>query len=147
MTALRRVRREPIEDMGPTPETRAKLRPNMIMALYAAEELNESQWVAAQEICEIADAVSVLWFQPLRMNGGDGVSSRSRHWLDNMKPHLQKPYRARYIPWVRAAEHRLIYGHRLSEVVFGVVVDNRRPDEFGPHAEICQALREGLDAY
>lgn len=147
MAAARRLRRDALPDPGPTPETRAKLRPDMLKALYAAGHLSEAQWVAAQEIREINWAISALWFRGSGKDGGGGSFTAPRHHLDAMPPRLLRPYKTRYLPWMRQMETLHIARARLSEVIAGVLIDSREPGFYGPAETVIATIRKGLDAY
>lgn len=148
MRSLKKAARvDRFEEPGPTPETKAKLRPDMLRALYAAGQLSDAQWVAAQEIREINWAVSALWFRGSGKDSGSGSFTAPRHHLDAMPPELLRPYKARYLPWMRQMEDIYMGNARWSEVITGVLVDSREPAYYGVHEFVVAAIKKGLDAY
>lgn len=145
--AVRMSRALRFEDPGPTPETKAKLRPDMLKALYAAGHLSEEQWVSAQEIREINWAVSALWFRGNGKEGGGGSFTAPRHHLDAMPPNLLRPYKNRYLPWMRRMEALHMGRDRWSEVITGVLIDSREPSHYGVPEFVIATIKQGLDSY
>ncbi len=133
-----------LEERGPTPETKAKLRPDRVQQLYSANVIDQQQYAAACEIRSIVDSVSALWYKPQTMEGGYGGSG-PRHHLDAFPPKLLRPYQQRYLPWIDAMKDKKHCGLRWSEILIGVIVDCNDPADYAPGA--AGVLTQGLDAY
>ena len=134
-----------LEERGPTPETKAKLRFARVQQLYSAKVIDQQQYAAACEVRSIVDSVSALWFKPHNTEGGNSNGSAPRHHLDAFPPALLKPYQNRYLPWIKAMGDRKHCGLRWSEILTGVIVDCHDLADYPPGA--AGVIREGLDAY
>lgn len=132
------------EEPGPTPETKAKLRPDRLQELFAKGLVDDQQRSAAEEIREIIDAISALYLRSGGMEMGGG-SSRPRHWLDGMAPRLQRLHRTRYMPWVHAMEQQKFNGLTWLQIVVGIVIDCHAVEDY-PDG-VVGALKQALDAY
>ncbi len=134
-----------LEERGPTPETKAKLRPDRVQELYSANVIDQQQYANACEIRAIFDGLSALWFKPPNTDRGHSNGAAPRHHLDAFPPRMLKAYQRRYLPWIRAMGERGHYDKRWSEILIGVIVDCRDPDEYPPGVQ--KVITQGLDAY
>lgn len=128
-----------IDEPGPTPETRAKLRGDPILDLYERGIIDFRQRVAAEEIRTIYEAVVArLFASPGLEFGVDGGRRARRHPLDGIEPELRRAYLAKYVPW----SHRV---KRVLKDVIDAIVDGHMPDEGGRLPHPRDDLRRALD--
>lgn len=137
------------EEPGPTPETRAKLRPDRLKELVALGPdkggIDQQQFVAGEEIRAIFDAISALWFRGSVSSEEGGAVAVARHHLDALPAHILRPYKARYLPWMHKMERRRFVGLRWSEIIVGIIVDCHALEDY-PEG-VASILKEALDAY
>ena len=118
------------DDPGPTPETKAKVRPDPIDALYGTGLIDSRQKGSAEEIREIYHAVvSRLFASPGFEASVDGGARPTRHPLDGMPADIRRRYLKRYIPWTKEIGPML-------EIVIDAIVDGRHPER----GRLCWAL-------
>ena len=158
----RRTRTRAERNYGPTPETRAKLRPDPILELYRAGVLDQRLAGAAQEIREIYEAVrgrfmsSHMGRLPEHIDGKP-VARSNRHPLDGLEPSLRKRYVAAYMPWAGYMGRRGVPTAGVDRVawlqlVVDAVIDGHDPAELDarygcPHGTAGGVLRDALGRY
>jgi hypothetical protein len=123
----KKKRRNPSARDEGTPETRARLGPDIIEMLRVRKTLTDAQALVAFEIRGIAESLESR-FLASNMGGlGDRVmsSAKTRHPLDGLPRGLKANYLDKYIPWMRAME--LIYdrGIRQSELAMSIILNDR----------------------
>lgn len=130
-----------VEDQGPTPETKQRLRPDPILTLWKLGVINDLERTAAEEIRQIVEAGLALqavdncdWRPRIR------VDQRERHPLDAMSPALQRKWRLRFLPWAAAMRARFAAGEDVLAIVYSGILE----DVTG---ERLLALKQGLNAY
>ena len=140
------------EEQGPTPETKAKLRPDRLQELFTAGLIDQQQLGAGEEIRAIVDAISAMHFRAVNLGGADKTGGGSRHPLDGLRPALQRAHRTRYLPWVHAMKDRKFQGVSYAQILIGVVVDSHALSDYaeetpGGLLAAAAVIREALDAY
>ena len=120
MMAKRKRTRADYDERGPTPETRAKLKPDAIDQAFFDGLISQADVSAARQIRDIEDA---RVFRSVRSAAGrlEFVASTviTRHPLDGMGLEIERMYRDKYIPWEAA-------GRRAGwmRAVMNFIVDN-----------------------
>lgn len=143
-----------IEEQGPTPETKAKLRPDRLLELFTAGLIDQQQFTAGGEIRAVFDAVSAMHFRPMNLGGPDKTgTSSARHPMDGMPYALARLHRTKYLPWIRAMENKRFRGLRVSEILIGIIVDSNVLSDYAADETsesllaVARVLRDALDAY
>lgn len=152
MTALaRKPKRDAVdraERIGPTPETAAKLRPDVVAALWAVGRIDGLHRQAAEEIRDIWAAMERgIFGRSLddRINAV-ATAARNRAHLDHMTEAERLLYGERYLPWARE-----MAGPRLV-IAIATVIDNWPSRTVAIEArmtvrQVHRALRRGLQRY
>ncbi len=153
----RRGRPRRNQDVGPTPQTAAKLERDVLLAMLAAEELTAEQETAGRELYALWRALQRGMFPQMRVDGtGQSPGSQcARSPFARMSDFEASVWAERYKPWA-AAETKVFVVRvpKLSrfDLVRRVVENNTRPmcvaSVFGvSEAHIVTALKESLDCY
>ena len=145
------------DTVGPTEQTKAKLKADVVLRLYQQGRLNCAQLKAAEEIRDIWEAIGRGLF-PFR--GTDDPMLRSanrgsfRHPVDRMSGHEERAWRENYCPWKEVMAAPAFAGRPVTihALVHEVVVGNRGPrqleDELGVrHGTVFGVLSEALQTY
>lgn len=115
-----------VDGVGPTPETRGKLKACVVDRLHRQGKLDADQLLAAEEIQAISEALSIIQ-SPVVIDGVRvQTSARSRTLLDNLSGALETAWRRRYRPFMARWYVGVRPGRKptVGEVVIAVVVDN-----------------------
>lgn len=115
------------QENGPTPETKAKLRPDAIVTAYRAGLIDAAEMTAAVEIREVCEAVVCrLVRSPAGRLESAAAMSVSRHPLDGVSEPMHRRYMARYIPWAALGSTRGWLARVIDFAVDGVELDEQR---------------------
>lgn len=142
---------KPAADMGegPTPETRAKLRPDTVEALYRKGTIGEEERTAAGEIRDVYEALG-RGLTPQAMDLRDAgpraraPGTRFAAGLERMPDRLYRLWRRKYQAWVeecgavRVVESNLI-DYNLARLALDVIVEGKSLREI----ERTYGLRNG----
>lgn len=120
---------------GPTPETRAKVRHDVLLGLHVAGHLSDQMLRAAMEIQDVREAMTVAGSTLGAAFGIGGGSNIVRHPLDRMTTATEEAWRRNYAPWDAAMQGR----PKTRATVFAVAVDNLGLRE----AERAAGIRNG----
>ncbi len=142
----------------PTPETRGKLRQDVVRQLYESGRLQPPQIEAAEEIRTVHEAMGRGMFptsQAMMWPGRAGKHRRGRDFLDRMSEAERTAWQCRYLPWTHGMATEIaagIPGTRWLQLVIDIVVDNvdLREAETRYRLRPDAALRylaRGLDRY
>ena len=100
------------EDRGPTPETKAKRRPNPIPRLRELGLLGNIEQGAAEEIRAVVEAKLAQYDHSSAGNlepaSGKGLVQFNRAHFDGIPDHLLDIYQRRYIPWAGAMQQLVV---------------------------------------
>ena len=116
--------------VSPTPQTRRKLRRDVVRGLYERGRLRPDQVEAAEEIRMVHEAVGRGMFptsQGLMRSGRIRNFGGSRDFLDRMTEKERRAWHRRYLPWTHALAVEIaagMAGARWLQLVIDVVVDN-----------------------
>jgi len=158
---LRRVRSraEAVErTVPPTPQTRARLRCDVVAGLLAKRRLAPRHLEAAVEIRAVLEAVGRGMF-PSSAIGDATVAGRSRKaardFLERMTAAERRIWQRRYLPWTRAMALSIaagLPGVRWLQLVLDVVIDNASLRTVERRYRLRNGaaldyLREGLERY
>ena len=122
----------PDPDEGPTLQTVAKLRPDVVLRLYEQRRLTRAMFKAAGEIHATWEALG-RWSMPMMRLGKkfpvvqESIRPPLSSW-ERMSEDDEEIWRDHYIPWLRLASRSYPFaGLAISEsrVVLDVVGDNR----------------------
>ena len=134
---------------GPTPETRAKLRPDTVEALYRKGTIGEEERTAAEEIRDVHEALG-RGLTPRAMDLRDAgpraraPGTRFAAGLERMPDRLYRLWRRKYQVWVeecgglRVVESNLI-DYSLARLALDVIVEGKSLREI----ERTYGLRNG----
>ena len=121
-----------IPDEGPTIETAAKLRPDVVYRLFEQGKLTRAMFSAAEEIQDTLQALD-RWSMPFMRLGEDFVALSTTHRLpltplERISGTEKAAWRRHYLPWLKLASRaRPFPGKAIPEsrVVLDVVMENR----------------------
>jgi hypothetical protein len=142
----------------PTPETRRKIRRDIVRGLYERGRLHPNQIEAAEEIRMVHEAVGRGMFptsQVLMRWGRRPVLGASRDFLDRMSETERHAWQHRYLPWTHDLATEIaggMAGTRWLQLIIDVVVDNAALREVETryrlrHGAALEYLVAGLDRY
>lgn len=127
-----------------TPETRTKLRPDVVAKLHQAGSLRTEHVLAADEIRDMWHAFGRGMFPSRAMDGTEGCSGGGktpRGPLERMTSAEYRTWRTVYRPWAEEMGGGVTPGSRLT--VLGLVVE-LVVDNYGPRQlEDLYSLRHG----
>lgn len=123
----RRRKRQGEPSVGPTPETKAKLRPDNLVYLWKRHTLTDAQYQAALDIRELMEAQSARYLKSANFEGAPSSRRAGQvHPLDGLPHALFARFHNKYMPWRLAMEKRQVTkGVRLLTLVFEVVANGR----------------------
>lgn len=145
-------------EVPPTPETRARLRHDVVLRLHATGRLHASHVAAALEIRTVTEAVGRGMFPTSGFGMGGGVPLQrrtGRDFLDRMTAAERLMWERRYLPWTRALALQIAAALppvRWLQLVHDIVVDNARMRDverrYGlRHGAAADYLRQALEIY
>lgn len=157
-TRLRAALTRDGSSVGPTAETLAKLRHDVVGRLVARGRLLRSHADAAEEIRAIVEAIGRGMFptaRPISRTGSPRSHRRPRDFLDRMSSTERRLWEFRYLPWTRAliqAGDAVLPGRRWLDLVLAIVVENsglrRAERRYGlRHGSALGYLVAGLERY
>lgn len=128
------------EERGPTPETKAKLKSDVVLKLYQAKRLTREQFCAAEEIRQIWEALGRGMFPSsgALLFGTGGGSPGSP--VERLSEDEENKWKNNYTPWAKGIGKDVVTPHTgtwrhkgnfvtYSQLVYDVVVDNRGPSQ------------------
>lgn len=131
-----------------TPETKNKLRHDVVLKLYSDGKLSKAELEAAEQIRAIMEAVEIAAFAKSSFDGVPGPMYRSppSPISARLEPSIRKAWKDNYMPWT------VILPHRHLEAITLVVKHNwkRREVErklFLKNGTATVILKAGLYAY
>ena len=144
-------------DLGPTPETLAKLMPDVLLSLLDGEFITAEQESAARELSYMWRALQRGMLPQMKL----GISSptpgrkQARSPFARMKDSEIEVWRARYKPWaVSESKAVVVNAPRLLrlDLTRNIVENNSDPKiiahEFGVHTDgLLDEFRDSLDSY
>lgn len=144
--------------IGPTPETAARLRGDVVLGLVRDGLLSAQDLDAALEIRTVHEAVGRGMFPRMPGEPGAGSSSRQfgpRDFTRQMSARERHLWETRYLPWSGAMAVSVaagLAGTRWLQLVVDIVVDNATPEEAEaryrlPEGAAIRFLAEGLRKY
>lgn len=142
----------------PTPQTRRKLRQDVVRRLLERGRLQPHHVEAAEEIRAVHEAVGRGMFptsQSMMWSGRGPNQARSRDFLDRMTDAERYAWQHRYLPWTHGMATEIaagIPGTRWLQLVVDIVVDNATLREIEEryrlrHGAAQAYLSSGLDRY
>jgi hypothetical protein len=142
----------------PTPETRARLRRDVVWNLHRAGKLDARHMEAALEIRAVLEAVGRGMFPTSggALEGGVPVQKApGRDFLDRMSAEERRKWERRYLPWTKAmAVHvaAALPPVRWLQLVLDIVNDNAGPRDVERryalrHGAAVDYLRQALEIY
>lgn len=143
MANTRRVNRRhriPVDDRGPTPETKAKVRPDPIQQLRNLGVLSEAEQSAAEDIRTLIETVGALQASAMQPGGSAPPMYRNQHHLDGISPAMQRRYMQQLIPWQRAMRQRQVGNTDALTAVLAAIVG-------GELGAIIQGVKAALALY
>lgn len=143
---------------GPTPETAAKLRGDVILSLVKTGALSASHLDAALEIRTVHAAVGRAMFPRMADVARTGPSQRDfgpREIARSMSSAERRAWETRYLPWSHAMAVAVaagLPGTRWLQLVIDIAVDNATPEEVETRYRLTPGaavrfLAEGLGRY
>ena len=119
-------------DEGPTLETVAKLRPDVVFRLFEQGKLTRAMFSAAEEIQDTLQALD-RWSMPFMRLGEEFMGLSPTHRvpltpLERVSAEEKAAWRRRYLPWLKEAAAVRPFAGRVipeSRVVLDVVMGNR----------------------
>ena len=108
----------------PTPETKAKLKPDVMLRLVASGEPSEFL-LASIEIRDVYEGLCCsLFSRGINFDPKTGHTRRKfRHPVETMPKHLAALYDARYKPWANEMSRIGKYGATPLSVVVDILID------------------------
>lgn len=132
----------------PTPETRNKLRHDVILKLYSDGKLSKAELEAAEQIRSIMEAVEIAAFAKSSFDGVPGPMYRSapNPITARLEPSIHNAWKNNYRPWTK------ILPPRHLEAITMVVKDNWKRRVVERHlnlrnGSVAIILKSGLYAY
>lgn len=123
---------EDAEGRGPTPETKAKLKSDVVLKLYQAKRLTREQFCAAEEIRQIWEAMGRGMFPSsgaLLFGAGGGNPGSP---VERLSEDEEWKWKNNYTPWAKGIGKKEAIVESVvtySQLVYDVVVDNRGPSQ------------------
>jgi len=152
------VASETLRNDPPTPQTRGKLRQDVVRRLLERGRLQPHHVKAAEEIRTVHEAVGRGMFptaQSMTWTGHQPDRGRGRDFLDRMTDAERHAWQHRYLPWTQEMATEIaagIPGTRWLQLVVDVVVDNATLREVERRYRLrlgagLAYLERGLDRY
>jgi hypothetical protein len=142
------------EAVGPTPETAAKLEPDVLLGLTEAGVLTLEQERAGREIADVWRALMRGFFGTFNPDGAR-LSGRVREPVDAMTQGEARIYATTYLPWAKQEVRALVVNFpKLTrcDLAYRVCAANQSPETVARAFQVdrfalIQPLRDGLDNY
>ena len=108
-----------LDDVGPTPETLAKMESDVVrdMFLSGRSMIKQAHWDAALELRAVHAAIGRGMFPAFRPQEGGHIGYRQRDFLDLMSPAERLAWAEHYVPWTRRVG-------RAARHAWALVIDN-----------------------
>lgn len=144
--------------VDPTPETRRKLKADVIGSLLARQRLDLRYAQAAEEIRTVLEAVGRGMFATAQSTAWTGRAPKHRTYHDfisRMSAHERRLWERHYLPWSHDLSVEIaagLQGTRWLQLMLDVVVDNislrAAETRYGlAHGGAFGYLLEGLERY
>jgi len=157
ISATRRGRPKREENCGPTPETTAKLEPDVLLVLRQHDHVTPEQETAARELHAMWRALKRGMLPQSKVVPASPIPGRKqvRSPFARMNDYELELWSERYRPWANAESRTLVTGWpRLSrlELTRRIVEDNATPAAIGAmhglaQTQVMEHLRNALDRY
>ena len=142
----------------PTPQTKRKLRQDVVMRLLAGGRLRQVHFDAAEEIRAVHEAVGRGMFptaQTMTWTGRTPSRRKNRDFYDRMTDAERSAWERRYLPWTHEMATEIAVGStgvRWLQLVIDIVVDNATLREVEAryrlrHGTALPYLARALDRY
>lgn len=146
------------DEATPTPQTRARLRRDVVLRLHETGRLDSSHVAAALEIRTVTEAVGRGMFPTSGFGMGGGVPLQrrtGRDFLDRMTAAERTMWQRRYLPFTRALALEIaaaLPAVRWLQLVHDIVVDNAPLRDIERryglrHGAAAEYLRRALEIY
>ena len=143
-----------MDETGPTPETRAKLRADVALKLYRLGKLDQQQMLAVEDIRTYWQAFSRMAYRNLVLDGTQGCSAgrvAPLMPLELLTPR-ERQIAAFYRAWAGEAGKVKVYGTTALDIITSIVVENAGPFQIDRHFKIrngssTRIVKEWLDRY
>lgn len=150
----RRRKHAPKGYIGPTKETRRKVRPDNLLYLYERGSITKGQRDAALEIREMIEALQSRFLKAANYELAPGRGRPgSHHPLAGLAPILFYRFHNKYAPWRTVMERsRRVDGIAPLPCVYSIIIEGNGTRELDTHyavkrGTVLDLLRSALDRY